>query len=123
MRKPSLLVAGVAVAVAALIVGWWRADATREGEASRTMCVLRVEGMTCGGCEVGVRLAVGRLPGIETVAASYVEQRAEVTYDPARVGPEEIVAAVEGLGYEAELAEGEGMGEGEESDGGEDEGR
>lgn len=60
-----------------------------------------VRGMTCGGCEVGVRMAVNRLDGISAVKASHEEGRASVTYDPARVKREDIIKAIEQLGYKA----------------------
>lgn len=67
--------------------------------------VFRVEGMTCGGCEVGVKMRVGKLDGVTAVDASYEEGTATVTYDPEKVTPEVIVEAIETLGYQAELAE------------------
>jgi copper ion binding protein len=69
----------------------------------KTTSVFKVEGMTCGGCEAGVRLSVTKLDGVEKVEASYEKGRATVTYDAAKVTPEEIVAAIEGLGYKAVL--------------------
>ena len=62
-----------------------------------------VEGMTCGGCEVGVRMTVEKLDGVEDVEASHEQGRAEVTYDPAKVTTDQIIAAVETLGYQAEV--------------------
>ena len=67
--------------------------------------VFRVEGMTCGGCEAGVKLRVGKLDGVTSVDASYEEGTATVTFDPEQVGPEQIVAAIETLGYTAQLVE------------------
>lgn len=84
-----------------------------EVESRRVTSVFRVEGMTCGGCEAGVRLSVKKLDGVEKVEASYDEGRATVTYDAAKVTPEQIVTAIEELGYAAELlepAEAEGSG-------------
>ncbi len=100
------------VAAALLVVlgtaGWaYRALAAGDESASVTS-VFNVEGMTCGGCEAGVEYKVGKLDGVERVEASYKDSRAEVTYDPEKVTPDEIVAAIEELGYTAELLEGEG---------------
>lgn len=67
--------------------------------------VFRVEGMTCGGCEVGVKMRVEKLDGVTAVDASYEDGTATVTYDPEKVTPEVIVEAIETLGYRAELAE------------------
>jgi copper chaperone CopZ len=67
--------------------------------------VFEVEGMTCGGCEVGLRMKVKKLDGVEKVEASHKEGTAVVTYDAAKVTPEDIVAAIEDLGYTAKLLE------------------
>ncbi len=95
------VVALVSLALVLVWAGHLRAE-SREG-ASLVTSAFAVEGMTCGGCEAGVRLAVGKLEGVETVEASYEENRAEVTYDPAQVTPERIIAAIQELGYTAEL--------------------
>ncbi len=65
--------------------------------------LFRVEGMTCGGCEAGVKMKVKKLAGVATVEASHKEKRARVTYDPKRVTPQRIIKAIEELGYAAEL--------------------
>lgn len=62
-----------------------------------------VQGMTCSGCEAGVELKVGGLPGVEAVEASFEAGRATVRYAPDRVATEAIVQAIEELGYSAEL--------------------
>ncbi|MFQ5929185.1 MAG: cation transporter [Acidobacteriota bacterium] len=63
----------------------------------------RVTGMTCGGCEVGVKMAVKKLDGIYNVEASYTQGKATVKYDPSKVKPDEIKTAIEKIGYKAEL--------------------
>ena len=60
---------------------------------------------TCGGCEASVKMTVKRLDGVREVEASHTEKRATVTYDAKKVSPEAIVAAIEKLGYTAELVE------------------
>ncbi len=65
--------------------------------------VFKVTGMTCGGCEVGVRMAVGKLDGVEKVEASYKEGTATIKYDPAKVTPKQIEVAIGKLGYQAKL--------------------
>lgn len=109
MKK--LLTAEALVAALLLVVvggaGWiaqsWASEG--EGEDDATTAVFRVEGMTCGGCETGVKLAVKKLDGVTSADASYEEGTATVTYDPGKVTPDEIVAAIEKLGYEAEVAD------------------
>ena len=57
------------------------------GEPSTVTSTFHVTGMSCGGCEVGVRRTLETLDGVEEVKASHKEENAVVTYDPARVKP------------------------------------
>ncbi len=76
-----------------------------DAESTATTSTFHVSGMTCGGCEVGVRRAVKKLEGIEEVEASHKVGTAIVTYQANEVTPDEIIAAIEGIGYAAELAD------------------
>lgn len=49
-----------------------------------TEIVLRVEGMTCAGCEGNVEFALSSLPGVERVEADHEAKRVTVGFDPAR---------------------------------------
>jgi mercuric ion transport protein len=77
-----------------------QALATGEKPASVT-ALFHVEGMTCGGCESGVRLKLAKLHGVESVDASYEKRQARVTYNPRVVTPERIIGALAELGYSA----------------------
>ena len=59
------------------------------------------EGMSCTGCERAIQAAVGKLEGVQQVRASHVQRVTLVTYDAVRVAPEQIVAAINKLGYRA----------------------
>lgn len=48
---------------------------------------------------LAVRDALCPLEGVETVDASALSRRATVTYDPARVTPEQMVASLDQAGY------------------------
>ncbi|HKO16649.1 MAG TPA: metal-binding (seleno)protein [Gemmatimonadaceae bacterium] len=67
---------------------------------------VRVEGMTCGGCVIGVRKVLTRLDGVAKAEVSYEQQRAVVTYDPAKVTVEQMIAAIKTLGYKATVVTG-----------------
>ena len=86
-----------------------------DAESTATTSTFHLTGMTCGGCEVGVRRVVNKLQGIEDVAASHKEATATVTYQADEVTPEDIIAAIAELGYGAELAEFAEDGEGKET--------
>ena len=79
------------------------ADPVDDSHADLTTTVFAVGGMTCGGCEASVKMVVKKLDGVEKVTASNKEGRATVTYDPAKVTTDNIVAAIEKIGYTAEV--------------------
>lgn len=58
-----------------------------------------VEGMTCGGCEVGTRAALKKVDGVQDAGASYDHSSAWAVYDPAKASPNELMAAIRQLGY------------------------
>ena len=74
--------------------------------AADTTVTLRVDGMTCGGCVIGVRKVLTRLPGVRKADVTYERQRAVVTYDPAKVTVDRMIAAIAKLGYKATVITG-----------------
>lgn len=65
---------------------------------------LSIEGMTCGSCVISVRRVLTRLDGVRSAEVSYENQRAVVTYDASKVTIEQMIAAIETLGYKASSA-------------------
>jgi P-type Cu+ transporter len=61
--------------------------------------VLPVEGMTCAACSNRVGRALTKLDGVEVANVNFATHRAAVTYDPGRVAPEALKAAIEKVGY------------------------
>ncbi len=59
----------------------------------------RVEGMSCVGCTIAVEGALEDVPGIQSAAASYIKQTADVEYDETQVTEAQIAAAVDRAGY------------------------
>ena len=68
--------------------------------APRAKVELAVTGMTCGSCAARVEKRLNSLDGV-AASVNYATERATVDYDPAVVGPEQLVAAVEETGYGA----------------------
>jgi Cu+-exporting ATPase len=64
---------------------------------------LPVHGMTCGNCARGVQQTLTRTPGVVRAVVDHPRASAEVEYDPQRVTPEDLAAAVRELGYEVPL--------------------
>jgi len=101
------IVAVIAVALTAFPYYSSGLIATERTTASVTS-LFHVEGMTCGGCEAGVRLKVQMLDGVKNAEASYEKKQARVTYDPKLVTPERIIKALQELGYTARILKTEG---------------
>ncbi|RSK24515.1 MULTISPECIES: heavy-metal-associated domain-containing protein [Hymenobacter] len=66
-----------------------------------TTATLPIEGMSCGSCVSNVKQTLKGLDGISTVAVSLEQRTATVAYDPQKVKPEQIQAAVNAKGYKA----------------------
>ena len=60
---------------------------------------LDIEGMTCASCSASVEHALARTPGVVTAAVNLASERAEVHFDPARIGPARLIDAVRATGY------------------------
>jgi P-type Cu+ transporter len=63
---------------------------------------LPIEGMTCASCAGRVEKSLNRLDGVEATV-NFATERASVEFDPARVEPEQLLGAVESVGYSAAL--------------------
>jgi Cu+-exporting ATPase len=63
---------------------------------------LPIEGMTCSSCAGRVEKRLNELDGVEATV-NFATERATVNFDPARVAPEDLVGAVEDVGYAASL--------------------
>jgi Cu+-exporting ATPase len=75
----------------------------REQEtAEKDRLELPIEGMTCAGCAGRVEKSLNRLEGVEATV-NFATERATVEFDPAQVEPEQLLGAVESVGYSAAL--------------------
>jgi copper chaperone len=63
--------------------------------------VLKVGGMTCGGCVRSVTNVLKALPGVANADVSLEKSEAKVTFDPALSNPAAFRVAIEEAGYEA----------------------
>jgi len=64
---------------------------------------LAVSGMTCASCVRRVERSLSRLEGVSLASVNLATERAAVSYDPERVGLDELIRAVEGAGYGADV--------------------
>lgn len=68
---------------------------------------LKVEGMTCASCPATVKAALKRLPGVVKVDVSFKEAKATTSYYEGKVTVEQMIKAIEDVGYYAGLLTGE----------------
>jgi mercuric ion binding protein len=62
---------------------------------------LDVPSMFCALCQISVRRALERLPGVIEAKADNNAKRAEVTYDPDKVSADDLAAALSKSGFPA----------------------
>lgn len=79
------------------------AAATQSIPAGLARADFDVQGMDCGGCVIGTRAALKKVDGVQEADASYDDATGRGTawalYDPAKVTPERLMAAIRELGY------------------------
>ena len=60
-----------------------------------------VEGLTCATCSITVRRALKKMDGIKNIEPGPHENEAVITYDAAKVKPEQMVEAIGKVGFKA----------------------
>lgn len=76
--------------------------AATAGSSSAQFAVYTVEGMTCGGCEIAVDEAIKATGLVDSVTASFMENKAYVWFKD-DLNSELIVEAIASVGYKANL--------------------
>ena len=67
---------------------------------------LKIQGMHCTSCAMNIDGALEDLPGVQEASTSYARGQLDVSFEPAQVTLEQIIATIEGEGFTAQ-AEGE----------------
>ncbi len=75
------------------------ATAAPEGDL-REQETLALEGMTCASCAARIERSLNKLEGV-SATVNFATETATVSYDPSVVAPEQLVGAVERIGYHA----------------------
>ena len=73
----------------------------------REQATLELEGMTCASCAARIERTLNKVDGVEATV-NFATEIATVDYDPARVEPGQLTAAVESIGYHAQPREADG---------------
>lgn len=61
--------------------------------------IIPVEGMVCVACVSRVNRTLSRMEGVDSAEADLAQRRVRVTFDPQATTEDEIVAAIQELGY------------------------
>ncbi len=86
------------------------------GEGGAATSTLALSGMSCASCARNIEKALSRTPGVVSASVNFPAERASVRYDPGAVSVSDLIQAVEGAGYKAEMASDETGGEDEKKD-------
>lgn len=62
---------------------------------------LKIEGMHCGACATGIQMVATGLDGVSNAFIDYDGKVGEFEFDSAKASKEQIVKAIEELGYKA----------------------
>ncbi len=76
---------------------FWVDEGTTPGGHARFRA--KIGGLHCSLCTGTIEKALGRRPGVYTVAVSLTHEQALVEYDPARVRPEDLLETLRDIGY------------------------
>lgn len=65
----------------------------------------KIEGMHCTACAMNIDFDLEDLDGVKSSNTSYAKQLLEVTYNPEKIKPKDILKAVKKTGYSAKELE------------------
>ena len=65
-----------------------------------TTRTISVPGISCQHCQTSIEQAVGDLAGVEAVTVHITARTVDLSYDEDAVGLDQIIGAIEGVGYE-----------------------
>ena len=64
---------------------------------------LEIRGMSCASCAAHAEKSLAKQPGVQSASVNLTTEKAQVTYDPKRITPARLIAAVEQAGFQAIL--------------------
>lgn len=71
--------------------------------AADTTAKFKVTGMYCDACQTKIQHALSKTDGVRTATVDLGAGSATVTYDDAKVKPDQLIKVIEQQGYKAEL--------------------
>ncbi|MBI2876949.1 MAG: heavy-metal-associated domain-containing protein [Candidatus Tectomicrobia bacterium] len=104
MRKWVQVSMGVALLWALLLSGLVASSPAYASTDTATLGVtMQVKGMTCSGCAQKVQASLLKVPGVKSAEVDLKKNEAKVQYETQKVKTEQLIAAVKGAGFEAQL--------------------
>ncbi len=71
--------------------------------ADSTVLKVKIPGMDCGACAVGIQAKLRKQPGIVSANVNYDTKEAAVHYDASKLSSHDIIAAIDETGFKAEI--------------------
>lgn len=62
---------------------------------------LKIEGMHCGSCAVGIQMLTSSMDGVSSASVDYDGKKGVFEFDPAKTTKDAIIKAIAELGYTA----------------------
>ena len=66
-----------------------------------TTITLKITGMHCTSCAINIDFELEDLDGVTDARTDYARQKSVITFDEQKVKPDQIIAIITKLGYEA----------------------
>ncbi|MBX9635656.1 MAG: copper ion binding protein, partial [Magnetospirillum sp.] len=60
---------------------------------------LPIKGMTCAACSTRLERVLGKVDGVQAASVSLAAERADLSFDPARTGPQQLAEVVAKAGF------------------------
>lgn len=97
--KQAIFILLISLAVVACNAPQKKAAEETQKPAEMVDANLRVEGMTCTGCEETIAKGVGALAGVDSISANHLDSTAFVRFDANKTDLVKISEAIEERGY------------------------
>jgi len=74
-----------------------------ENNTAKDELEVSIKGMTCSSCVFLIESNIGKVPGIIKATVALATERGKIKYDPEKIGPRDIVEAINNLGFQASI--------------------
>ncbi len=101
MKPAAAISAALALGASSLVLAARNAPSSAPSQpaAADARLAVSVEGVNCASCTLSIRRALKKIDGVKKVEAGSESNQAVVTYDAAKVRPEQIVQTINDLGF------------------------